>query len=140
MQRKISKDILFLSINLLLIIIVGLYAFIKDKPEYILNLPSIDNIESIEISKNENRIFIETDKNTEEIINLLNNKKTNNESITDYPNNTSELYKINFIHKEIGSSTIYLYKRKNNYYIEQPYNGIYKITESEYNKILSYEK
>lgn len=140
MQRKISKDILFLSINLLLIIIVGLYAFIKDKKEYILTLPSVDNVESIEISKNQNRILVKKDKTVEEIISSLNNKKTNNESIEDFPSNISELYKINFIHKEISSSTIYLYKRKNNYYIEQPYNGIYEITESEYNKILSYEK
>ncbi len=137
MQKVISKDILFLSINLLLIIIVGLYAFIKDKPEYVLNLPSIDDIERIEISKNENIILVATDEAVEKIINLLNNKKTKSESITDYPSNTSELYKINFIHKEIGSSTIYIYRIKNNYYVEQPYNGIYEIAESEYNKILS---
>jgi len=71
MKKKISKDIIFLSINLLLIIVVGLYYFIKNKSEYILNLPSLDNIERIEIYKNENKIFVVKDKDIEKTINLL---------------------------------------------------------------------
>lgn len=71
MKKKISKDIIFLSINLLLIIVVGLYYFIKNKSEYILNLPSLDSIERIEIYKNENKIFVVKDKDIEKTINLL---------------------------------------------------------------------
>ena len=55
--------------------------------------------------------------------------------IQDIPVNTEEKLKIDFHFVEKGTSTLFLYKRKNNFYIEQPYNGIYKITEREYEKI-----
>ncbi len=137
MQSKISVDIVYLSINLLLIIIVGYYAYLKDR-QFILNVPEIDNLESIEIISDENDIFITDYFKIECILNVLDNKKTNKKSIKEKEYN--KLYKISFIYKDIGVSSIYLYKKNNKYYIEQLNNGIYEINNDEYNKILSYEK
>lgn len=141
MKKSISKDIIFISVNLLLIIIVGIYALIKNKPEYTLNLPPISDIDSVEIVKikSDKNILIEDYNDIKEIIEILSNKKTKEQSNQDSPTNTKELYTINFIYKEKGSAFLYLYKRKNNYYIEIPYDGIYKLSKTEYNKIISYE-
>ncbi|MEF2640971.1 MAG: DUF5301 domain-containing protein [Clostridia bacterium] len=43
--------------------------------------------------------------------------------------------KVDFHFIEAGVSTIFVYKKNNSYYIEQPYNGIYQISGDEYNSI-----
>ncbi len=139
MKKRISKDIIFLSINLLLIIIVGIYAITKDKTEYILNLPSVHDIKNIELVKDETTILIEDEETLKEIIELLNNKTTKEASIQDYPGRTSELYKMYFNYKENGAAFLYIYKRRNNYYAESPYEGIYKLSKKEYNQITSHK-
>ncbi len=35
-----------------------------------------------------------------------------------------------------GASTLFTYKRGNQYYIEQPYNGCYPISEEEFQQIM----
>lgn len=70
-----------------------------------------------------------------EIYNTFYNKTTKLDSIYDTPANPDELYLVTFKDNASNSTSAYIYKRKNNYYIEQPYNGIYEIKEDEYNKI-----
>lgn len=56
------------------------------------------------------------------------------------PVNVENEIKINFKITNNEIKTIYVYKRKNKHYIEQPYNGIYEISEDEYNSIEKYIK
>lgn len=110
---------------------IGFYFL--NKPKYTLRLPEIETLESITIENKK----IEDQAKMKEILNILNKetRKTRLESIQDAPTNGSEKLQINFHFIEQGASTIFVYKRKNDFYLEQPYNGIYKITEEEYEKI-----
>ena len=46
-----------------------------------------------------------------------------------------EYYIVNFKGTE---QVMYLYTKSDKYYIEKPYDGIYEITQEEYNNILKY--
>ncbi len=72
--------------------------------------------------------------------NILNKEKrtTKEESIQDSPINVSDKIKIDFHFVNGGISTLFIYQKNKYYYIEQPYNGIYKITENEYKKIKNF--
>ena len=49
--------------------------------------------------------------------------------------NIDDEIKVDFHFIEAEVSTIFVYKKNNSYYIEQPYNGIYQISGDEYNSI-----
>ncbi|QUN14477.1 DUF5301 domain-containing protein [Clostridium sp. C1] len=73
-----------------------------------------------------------------DIATLLKGKKTQQESINNTPFNVSQKIRLEF-HSKYGDITfIYLYKKDNQYYIEEPYNGIYQMSEDEYNSITRY--
>lgn len=63
---------------------------------------------------------------------------TETESIQDSPVNVDNEIKINFYFDEENCSTVFVYKKNFKYYIEQPYNGIYRISADEYNAIEKY--
>lgn len=95
----------------------------------------MDGFTSITLEKNNEEITIETNDNVKSIINKLNNleKVTTPKSIQDIPVNMEDEIKITF--NDEKNTTIYTYMKNNNYYIEQPYNGIYEITKEEYRDI-----
>ncbi len=121
-----------------IMVLVGLEAtvYFINKPKYTLVLPSAGNLESIQVG---NKKMVTSEEITE-FLNLLKKegRTTKKASIQDSPVKEREGLKIDFHFIESGTSTIFVYKRNNRYYIEQPYNGIYKITESEYEMIKSY--
>ena len=63
---------------------------------------------------------------------------TETESIQDSPVNVDNEIKVNFYFDEENCSTLFVYKKNFKYYIEQPYNGIYRISADEYNAIEKY--
>ncbi len=129
------KKKFILSFLIAIVLLVGIETtfYFINRPKYTLHLPKVENVISIEIEDKK----IEELEKKKEIINILNGEGriTKEASIQDTPINTEEKLKIDFHFVEKGTSTLFLYKRKNNFYIEQPYNGIYKITEREYEKI-----
>lgn len=134
-----KKRLIFriVSIFILIIILFISFYFIKDIKTYILNLPNSDTLESIDIENvNKNRKY-SLKSDIEKILNNLNGVKrvTNKKSIQDYPIDVVDEIEIDFIHKEGVISTIYVYKKNNKYFIEQPYNGIYAISKYEYELI-----
>lgn len=133
MKKKFS---IALISGILLLIGIETTLYFINKPKYTLNLPNIENLKSINI---ENKKIEEPEK-IKAIIEILNKKErtTKKASIQDAPINTDETIKIEFYFIEQGTSTLFVYERNNNFYIEQPYNGVYEIAESEYNKIKSY--
>ena len=66
-----------------------------------------------------------------------NSKGTNEESVNDQPTNVEEYITIKFHHKisEDNPSIVYLYDKKGNYYLEQPYSGIWKLKDEVYDEI-----
>lgn len=130
------KKILLILICIIIGIIFLNY-FLKDT--YYLDNTIPERYDAIQIiSGNTNKEII-NEKDKENIINGLkgNNRNTKRVSVNDYPYNVEEIIKINIRDKE-NIITIYVYKSNNKYYIEPPYNGIYRISAEEYNLIYNY--
>lgn len=115
--------------------------------KYHLNLPEASNIKSIVIEKNNGKVDDgkKEIKDAEEIQKILNTligkgRKTKEESIQDTPVNAKDIIKVDFNHVEGGTSTIFLYRKMPQLYLEQPYNGIYQITSDDYYAISDYVK
>ena len=91
-----------------------------------------------------------TDKDIiDKIYNIFEGLETKKVSKTYNPDNPDELYKIKFIcdpvkllysDKVREDTIIEVYKKNGKYYAEQRYNGIYEITEGDFNSIKSYIK
>lgn len=139
MQRKFF---IILIIILLMLMILGIFYYFMNRRTYNLNLPQLEKLESISLEQDTNKKVINDNEKMKDIINILNERErtSKEESIQDSPVNTSNKVKIDFNFKETGASTLFVYERNNEYYIEQPYNGIYRISMDEYNSIEKYIK
>lgn len=137
-----KKIIIFIFVLFLCIgAVAGIYCYNKlNRNTYCLNLPIVDDISNITLEQNENNIVISDFEEIKDIIDVLNGVKrvTKQESIQDAPVNADNEIKIDFEFKEGGTSTIFVYEKSNKYYIEQAYNGIYRISADEYNSIEKY--
>ena len=99
-----------------------------------LSLPKKGQTEKIEVKHNEETYFI-TDK--EEISKLIDvfqlAKLTKQKSVQDFPTASDDYYLLCF--KDKNNEEIYkifAYKKNRKYYIEKPYQGIYRTTEKEF--------
>ena len=139
MQRKFF---IILIIILLMLMILGIFYYFMNSRTYNLKLPQLEKLESISLEQDTNKKVINDNEKMKDIINILNETKrtSKEESIQDSPVNTTNKIKIDFNFKETGASTLFVYERNNKYYIEQPYNGIYRISMDEYNSIEKYIK
>lgn len=91
-----------------------------------------------------------TDKEIiDKIYNVFINLETTIESTSINPENPEELYKVIFFNDEfmlaesdndIFKSTMEVYRKNNKYYAEEINNGIYEITEADFNIIKNYSK
>ena len=118
-------------------IIFGTTACGKEK-EYILTIGKLEEVSSITIdtlAQKDNIKEFDDKTSINAIYNIFSDKTTNVESINDNPSNPDVLYLVKFNHSDGDSKTAYAYKKGNKYYIEQPYNGIYQISEEEYKSI-----
>mgnify|MGYP000422476605 FL=1 len=137
-----GKNIVILIVFILVILIFTLCFAIINKPKYNLKLPEISDVSSIFVTLNDNEVKLDKEEEITSIITTLmsNGRTTKIESIQDFPVNVSNVITIKIYHKSSGSSTLFVYERKGNYYLEQPYNGIYEISSDEYNSILNFTK
>ncbi len=106
--------------------------------EYVINLFELKEISSITIdtlAQYDNKKEFKDKESIEEIYEVFADKKTHIESVNDIPVNPDILYFVKFKNDSGNYKSAYIYKKGNQYYIEQPYNGIYQITEDEYTKI-----
>lgn len=134
-----KKVIIYITILFICIgAIAGIYCF--NKTEYSLNLPKENNVSSVALEYSGSKITIETNENITSIINKLANegRTTKKESIQDSPVNVEDEMVVNFYFDEENSSVVFVYKKNSKYYIEQPYNGIYEITQEEYTDIVKF--
>lgn len=99
-----------------------------------ITLPQIDEITSVDITVGENTVS-HSDKNwiSEIITGISSSEATKKESVQDVPQAESYI-KIDF-RFETGTSTIFAYEDSGKYYIEQPYQGIYKIGSQLFEKL-----
>ncbi len=99
-------------------------------------MPLSDSVYNINMEQNYKIVKID-DQKTKDIMFIINEVKrtTTNKSVQDSPVNAGNVIKINIEYGVGNNSTVFIYKRKNKYFIEQPYNGIYRISSDEYNSI-----
>ena len=95
-----------------------------------ITLPQADKITSIDITIEENTVS-HSDKTwmSEIIADISSSKPTKKESVQDVPQAESYI-RIDFRHEtgtETEIITIFAYEDRGKYYLEQPYQGIYKI-------------
>ncbi len=114
------------------------------------NLFNLDEIIKVRINNySQNNNYIEyTDKLTiETIYNIFQNLETTTISKTYNPDSPEEMYEIVFLNdenmllrsdNEIFKGYLNIYLKDNKYYAEQRYNGIYEITEENFNTIKNY--
>ena len=106
--------------------------------EYEINLFELEEISSITIdtlAQYDNEKEFKDEETIEEIYEVFADKKTSIESVNDIPVNPDILYFVKLKNNSGNYKSAYIYKKDNQYYIEQPYNGIYQVTEDEYTKI-----
>ena len=106
--------------------------------EYAINLFELEEISSITIdtlAQYDNEKEFKDEETIEELYEVFADKKTSIESVNDIPVNPDILYFVKLKNNSGNYKSAYIYKKDNQYYIEQPYNGIYQVTEDEYTKI-----
>lgn len=121
--------------------VLGILCYNKtSKYSYALNLPSADSVYNIKLEQKGQKIEINEQDKINELVNVVTGVKrtTNDKSVQDSPINIDNEIKIDFEFGENKISTVFVYKKKDTYFIEQPYNGIYRISPDEYNSIEKY--
>ncbi len=115
------------------------------KGTYKLELPKVDDIEYIGINTGaqDNNYFKYEDHDTiQKIYNIFVDLETTLDSLTFNPEDPEELYDIGFSDKNIENPSINtiisVYHKQGKYYAEQRYNGIYEISEEDFNVIRNY--
>jgi len=107
----------------------------------LLNKNDINKV-SINTGAQDNNYFEYTDKDViDKIYNVFVGLETMQPSTTFNPEITEEMYAISFDTDEYEDKfewSVDVYKRDGKYYTEQMYNGIYEITEEDFNLIKSY--
>ena len=141
-MKKSRNVFLILIFSLLLIGIIGgiVYSF-KNRRTYLLQLPQFETLESISLTQEGKETAVVKDQDEmHKIIDILIGTKriTKNASVQDSPVNVLNEIKVDFNSLENEDVTLFLYSKKGKYFIEQPYNGIYKVSNDLYNAILKY--
>lgn len=101
-------------------------------------LPDPENITEIRIKDGESiRTLSDSEQIGQIISGLADAKPTNKQSIQDAPLNKNAI-QIEFQFKadapfKAGTSTVFVYEERGKYYVEQPYHGIYSISQDLYN-------
>ena len=122
----------YVSIFLCLVCVLTLVAC--GKKAVPITLPQTDEVISIDITVGENTVS-HSDKTwiSEIIADISSSEPTKKESVQDVPQAESYI-KIDF-QFETGTSTIFAYEDSGKYYIEQPYQGIYKINSKLFERL-----
>lgn len=117
-----------------------------DNEKIKIDLPNQVDVQKVGINTYalDNNYFEYSDKETiEKIYNTFAKLETTVPSTTYNPENPSEMYAIFFDTNEDEERLEYyidIYKKDGKYYVEQRYNGIYEVTEEDFNLIKSYIK
>ena len=103
-----------------------------------LNLPKMGEIKEVLIKEDNRVVTISDKKEIENIYKIIENKKSMKKSVTDTPKDVKKLIKISFIIGDDEKNIMNIYMKDDMYYLEQPYNGIFKLSKKEYEDIMMY--
>ncbi len=112
------------------IVVFGLIIFISScsiltKP---LDLKEVGEVKSINVLEKE----IKDKKVINEVVQLIySNSSYDSDSVNDFPTNVEDYKSISFKYKD-HKTVLFIYQKKENHYVEIPYEGIWKIKSSTY--------
>lgn len=97
-------------------------------------LPQSSDVVSVDVTVGENTVNCSDKTWIDEVISgLSDSKQTNRESVQDSPH-VNDYIRIE-INSQTEKTTVFVYKDKGKFYIEQPYSGICIIDEETYNQL-----
>ena len=137
---KNKKLIILIVIFVCTSVVLGILYYNETKKySYTLNLPLDDSVYSINMEQDDKIVMIEEQEKIKDIMFIISKVKgiTTSKSVQDSPVNAENVIKINIEYSERNINFVN-YKKKNKYFIEQPYNGIYRISFDEYYSIEKY--
>ena len=113
----------------LIIIMLGVYSFYSNKKP--LELPNASKVEFSHVHGGATTTIYECDecKISSLIKNIEEKSSYSKESVNDTPNG------VDYIKVKMDTKTYYVYERHGKTYIEEPYNGIWKIPSDLYKSI-----
>ncbi len=138
-KRRIVMGIV--SAVLMIPLIFGL-ASCLNRQKYTLNIPVSDSVFKITLEQNDNTVTVEDTEQIKDIVEVIGAVKrtTHDMSINDVPINAENTIRLHFHFDTESITTIFVYQKGSDYYIEQPYNGIYQISSDEFNSVEKYLK
>ncbi|WP_343017403.1 DUF5301 domain-containing protein [Catenibacterium mitsuokai] len=112
-----------------IIIMLGIYTFHSNKKT--LDLPDTSKVEFEHVHDGDMTTAYECDESkiSSLIKNIEEKSSYSKESVNDNPNN------VDYIKVKMDTKTYYVYERNEKTYIEEPYNGIWKISSDLYKTI-----
>lgn len=135
MKKKLK---IFIGIAIIMVVVLAIFIAVQINQEtYEITIPSLDEITLVSIdslSQYDNVTEFDDKEEIAKIYHIFRNQITTQESINDNPVNPDILFLVTF-KKNDETTKVYIYKKNNQYYIEQPYNGIYTIAKRDFETI-----
>lgn len=120
------------SVIICVICILTLFACSKKANPIV--LPQSSDVVSVDVTVGENTVNCSDKAWIDEVINgMTDSKPTNKQSVQDFPQ-VKDYMRIEF-NSQTEKTTVFVYKDKGKFYIEQPYSGICIIDEETYNQL-----
>ncbi|WP_448921725.1 DUF5301 domain-containing protein [Eubacterium sp.] len=120
------------SVIICVVCILTLFACSKKANPIV--LPQSSDVVSVDVTVGENTVNCSDKTWIDEVISgLSDSKPTNRESVQDSPH-VKDYMRIE-INSQTEKTTVFVYKDKGKFYIEQPYSGICIIDEETYNQL-----
>lgn len=130
----------------LVLLLAALRFFLPGGRTYTLSLPDYPDLRGVTLTPENGQAVKLADAYGEDVLFVLKGKgrTTHNESIQDAPVNVDSWIKVDIAQRDGETSTLFVYQkpdaRNGEFFIEQPYNGIYEISGDEYNTIKQYAR
>ena len=135
MKKKLK---FFIGIAIIMVVVLAIFIAVQINQEtYEITIQSLDEITLVSIdslSQYDNVTEFDDKEEIAKIYHIFRNQTTTQESINDNPVNPDILFLVTF-KKNDETTKVYIYKKNNQYYIEQPYNGIYTIAKRDFETI-----
>lgn len=135
MKKKLK---FFIGIAIIMVVVLAIFIVVQINQEtYEITIPSLDEVTLVSIdslSQYDNVTEFDDKEEIAKIYHIFRNQTTTQESINDNPVNPDILFLVTF-KKNDKTTKVYIYKKNNQYYIEQPYNGIYTIAKKDFETI-----
>ena len=135
MKKKLKN---FIGIAIIMVVVLAIFIVVQINQEtYEITIPSLDEVTLVSIdslSQYDNVTEFDDKEEIAKIYHIFRNQTTTQESINDNPVNPDILFLVTF-KKNDETTKVYIYKKNNQYYIEQPYNGIYTIAKRDFETI-----